>query len=125
MWMLFFFVGITTNLLAQGKLERHVVQKHADGTPYVVVHINPASGEIEKEEVFYPTGKPEWIGHYKGKKEHGKWTYFWPNGNVKSEELYSRGKEEGISVEYNEKGEKVKEILYRKGIVISEKPFSP
>jgi|GEM_PF-760741 len=114
---------IASGLSAQEKLERHVVQKHKDGSPYVVVFISPTSGEIEKEEVYFPSGKPEWIGYYKGKKEHGKWTYYWPNGNIKSEETYNRGREDGISTDYDESGRKVKETLYRKGTEIGTKVY--
>lgn len=127
LWKVFFvllgLMFLTGNLIAQEKLERHVVQKHKNGSPHVVVFISPTSGEIEKEEVYFPTGKFEWTGYYKGKKEHGKWTYYWPNGNIKSEETYNRGREDGISTDFDESGRKVKETLYRKGVEIGTKDY--
>jgi antitoxin component YwqK of YwqJK toxin-antitoxin module len=103
--------------LQTGTTDRHVLHKHKNGKPKVVVYVVPGTQEIVKEEVYYETGQTNWIGHFKKELEHGEWTYYWPNGRMKKKETYQNGLEEGTSYEYNEQGILVKEIFYKKGQV--------
>lgn len=102
------------------ELERHVVHKYKDGTPKVVVYVDPDSKERLKEEIYYPNGNLDYVGHYKNGQEHGKWTYYWENGNIKSEEFYVRGMEDGVMFDYNEEGKAIIRYEYKKGDLISE-----
>ena len=99
--LLTIFIG--SSLFAQ-ELERHLVHKHKNGNPKVVVYVDPDSKERLKEEIFYSNGKLDYVGHYKNGKEDGAWTYYWENGNLKSEEFYVRGMEHGVLFDYNEEG---------------------
>lgn len=110
---------ISANAFAQEQ-ERHVVWKHKDGKPKVVVYVDPASKEKLKEEIFYPNGQIDYVGHYKNGKEHGKWTYYWENGKLKSEEFYQRGLEHGVMFDYDEHGKPSIRYEYNKGQLISE-----
>ena len=47
------------------------------------------------------------------------------NGNLKSEEFYVRGLEEGTMYDYNEDGAKIKEYKYVKGLLIKETKLVP
>ena len=110
---------IITGASAQ-EMERHVVHQYASGSPKVVVYVDPDSKERLKEEIFYANGQLDYVGHYKNGKEDGAWTYYWENGNLKSEEFYLRGMEHGIMHDYNEQGKAIKRFEYKKGELISE-----
>ena len=66
------------------ELERHVVWKHKNGKPKVVVFVDPVSKEKLKEEIYYFSGQLDYVGNYKNGKEDGLWRYFWENGKLKS-----------------------------------------
>jgi len=104
-------------------LERHIVRKYPDGKAKVVVYVPKgatSSNSRVKEEVYFPNGKLDYVGHYKNGVEHGKWTYYWESGKIKSEEFYIKGLEEGIMWDYDQDGRKIKEYEYKKGVLIRE-----
>jgi hypothetical protein len=115
--LLIFFIP---SLLSAQELERHVVHKHKNGKPKVVVYVPAGEKHRVKEEVYFPTGHLDYVGHYKNGVEHGKWTYYWENGKIKSEETYVRGLEEGIMWDYDQTGKKIIEYEYKKGVLIRE-----
>jgi antitoxin component YwqK of YwqJK toxin-antitoxin module len=108
---------------AAQELDRHVVRKYPDGKAKVVVYMPKgatASNARVKEEVYFPNGNLDYVGHYKNGQEHGKWTYYWESGKIKSEEFYIRGLEEGIMWDYDSNGKKIKEYEYKKGVLLRE-----
>ena len=80
---------------------RDVARKHPNGKPYVVVYIKNTTGEIVKEEVYYSNGNLE----------------------LKSNQYYTRGKENGVFLDYNEAGKLVKQSLFKDGKLVSEQNF--
>jgi len=118
--LLLLFVLFTANSLFSQELERHLVHKHKNGKDKVVVYVDPETKERLKEEIFYSSGKLDYVGNYKNGKEDGKWVYYWENGNIKSEEFYIRGLEHGVMFDYNEQGKAIKRYEYKRGDLISE-----
>lgn len=118
---LFFLCFLIAPLTLQETiLDKHIVRRHDNGEPYVVVYTTGPDHERVKEELYYPSGQLDYVGHYRNGVEHGEWIYYWPNGNVKSWEFYEKGREEGTHIDYNEYGDKIKEYYYRKGTLIKE-----
>jgi len=118
--LIFIFSQAILQAQSLDSCERHVARAYSDGTPHVVVFVDPLTMERIKEEVYYENGNLDYEGFYRKGLEHGDWTYYWPNGNVKSKEHYIRGKEDGVMYDFNEKGEKTKEYRYSKGVLIEE-----
>lgn len=104
----------------QTDVTKQVMRKHTNGSPYVVLYFHNTSHEMVKEEVFFPNGKLQWTGTYKNEMENGVWKYFYEDGTLKSEQPYTNGKEDGICVDYDAKGKKIKESHYSKGKLIKE-----
>jgi antitoxin component YwqK of YwqJK toxin-antitoxin module len=100
--------------------ERRVMRKHDNGKEHVVLYLDKESGDLLKEEVFYPNGKMHWTGTYKNNIENGTWQFFFENGNPKTVENYLGGKEHGVTIQYNEYGKKVKEEFWKHGKKIKE-----
>ena len=64
----------------------------------------------------YQNGKARVTGTYLGKTRVGKWTYYFNNGTLFSEEFYDEGKLEGTVVVYFKRnGKKAEESQYWKG----------
>lgn len=100
--------------------EKHIVRKHDNGQPYVVVYTQGPEHDRVKEELYYENGQLDYVGHFKDGVEHGEWIYYWPNGNKKSEEFYHKGSEHGLMYDYNESGEPIIEYKYMRGILLKK-----
>lgn len=118
----FIFIAILPAFLSfqTPSLERRVMRKHDNGKEHVVLYFEKESGYLVKEEVYFPNGKPHWIGNYKKNIENGTWMFYYENGNLKTSENYLNGKEHGITIQYNEAGKKVKEEFWKHGKMIKE-----
>lgn len=116
---LLFFV-IAPLSLQQTSLTKHIVRKHDNGMPYVVVYTKGEGHDRVKEELYYPNGQLDYVGHYRRGVEHGEWINYWENGNVKSWEFYENGFEEGTHFDYDKNGRKIKEYRYRRGVLLKE-----
>lgn len=46
-----------------------------------------------------------------------------PNGKLKSNQYYTKGKENGVFLDYNESGKLVKQSLFKDGKLVSEQNF--
>lgn len=106
---------------SQNDVERYVLRKHDNGKPYVVFFCKGADNEKVKEELYYPSGQLENVGHFQNGLEHGEWIYYWPNGKVKSFEYYEKGKEEGLHYDCNEKGKRIRETEWKRGVMVSQR----
>lgn len=62
-----------------------------------------AGGEL-KFRTYYPDGILEMEGLLKENKRHGKWTIYYPLGNVAQELLYNNGEQTGLQKKYHENG---------------------
>ncbi len=102
------------------EVQRHVVRTHPNGMEYVVMYTQGLENERIKEELYYDNGQLDYVGNYKNGKEHGEWIYYWRNGNIKSFELYVRGKEDGVHYDCDESGKRTKEYHYLNGNLIKE-----
>ncbi|MFZ6051796.1 toxin-antitoxin system YwqK family antitoxin [Halocola ammonii] len=112
-------IGIAS-LAQSSEPEKHIVRRHDNGNPYVVVYTVGPEHDRVKEELYYENGQLDYVGHFKNGKEHGDWIYYWPNGNRKSIEHYQNGSENGTMYDYNEKGEPIVEYKYLRGILIKK-----
>lgn len=118
---LFFIVVLPAFMAFQTPaLERRVMRKHNNGKEHVVLFFEKESGYLVKEEVYFPNGKPQWIGNYKKNIENGNWMFYYENGNLKTSENYLNGKEHGVTTQYNEAGKKIKEEFWKHGKLIKE-----
>lgn len=117
-----FFIGPLG--LQDDLMEKHIVRTHRNGSPYVVMYTVGEEHERVKEELYFPNGQLDYVGHFKNGVEHGEWIYYYPTGKLKSYENYLRGLEEGIHYDLDSSGIRVKEIHYRKGVVLREVDFS-
>jgi antitoxin component YwqK of YwqJK toxin-antitoxin module len=52
--------------------------------------------------------------------ENGTWKYYYENGKIKSEQNYINGKEDGVCVDYDVTGKKVKEATWSRGKLVKE-----
>lgn len=112
---------ILSPVVLQDELEtRHVVRTHKNGNPYVVMYTEGPTNERVKEELYYPSGKIDYVGHYRNGAEHGEWRYYWENGVIKSFEFYVRGREEGLHYDCDSLGNRTKEFYYRRGTLMRE-----
>jgi antitoxin component YwqK of YwqJK toxin-antitoxin module len=105
-------------------MEKHIVRTHRNGSPHVVMYTVGNEHERVKEELYFPNGQLDYVGHYKNGVEHGEWIYYYPTGKLKSYESYIRGLEEGIHYDLDSAGTRVKEIHYHKGVLLREVDFS-
>lgn len=96
------------------------MRKHSNGKEHVVIFLDKATGDLMKEEVYFPNGKMQWTGTYKKNIENGTWQFFYENGKLKTVETYLNGKEHGTSTHYNESGKKVREEFWKHGKLIKE-----
>lgn len=103
--------------------ERRVMRKHSNGSDYVVLYFEKETGDLVKEEVFYPNGNVQWTGNYKKNIENGTWQFYWESGKLKTVENYLGGKEHGITTHYDEDGRKIKEEFWKHGKMIKETKF--
>ncbi|MCC6599467.1 MAG: hypothetical protein IT223_02215 [Crocinitomicaceae bacterium] len=101
-------------------VQRHVMRKHPNGKPYVVLYFNASSQALMKEEVFFANGNLQWTGTYKNDIEDGNWTYYYENGRKKSEQHYTRGIEEGTFTDFDESGRMSKQTEYSNGKTVRE-----
>jgi antitoxin component YwqK of YwqJK toxin-antitoxin module len=104
-------------------VERTVMRKHDNGKDHVVLYFDKLTGEMLKEEVYFPTGKLRYMGNYKNGVEHGAWMFYYPNGTLKTQETYANGKENGVTTQYAENGKKLKEEHWKHGRLIKEVNF--
>ncbi len=112
------------NMLAQSNdLDRRVMRTHANGKDYVVLYFEIESGELQKEEVYFPNGKLQWGGSYKKNLENGTWKFYHENGKLKIEETYMNGREHGVTKEYDDTGKKVRESFWKHGKLVKEQKF--
>lgn len=102
--------------------ERHVMKKFDNGEPYIVWYVvEKGKKKVKvKEEIYYPNGRLDYVGNFKGGVEHGQWTYYYKNGRKKAVEMWNNGKETGIHFEYNEDGTLKLESHYKNGKLIKE-----
>ncbi len=113
-------------LIAQAQppeLKQVVMKKHSNGTPHVVLYFDKANDKLSKEHVYFSTGKTAWVGHYKNNLEEGLWEFYWENGQIKSKEFYTKGKENGLCSYYDQTGKKTKEAVWKNGKLIKETKF--
>lgn len=110
-------------MFCQDNVTRKVMRKHENGKEFVVLYFDAVSGDLTKEEVFFPNGKMQWTGTYKKNLENGTWRFYHENGKLKSEETYLNGKEHGTSIQYDDKGKKIKESYWKHGKLIKEISF--
>lgn len=101
-------------------LDRQVMRMHDNGQEHVVLYFDKLSGDLMKEEVFFPNGNLQWTGTYKNGKEDGTWQFYFSNGSIKTVENYEAGKEHGVTSQFNEQGKKVKEEFWKHGKKIKE-----
>lgn len=107
-------------LFQSDEIQRHVVRTHPNGMDYVVMYTQGVENERVKEEMYYDNGQLDYVGNYKNGKEHGEWIYYWRNGNIKSFEIYLRGKEDGVHYDCDETGKRIKEYHYLNGNLVKE-----
>ena len=64
------------------------------------------------------------MGDFSDDKPHGKWTWYYKSGKVKSEGNYLSGKAEGRWIKYDEQGHLNLMIYYSGGEIVSEVKFN-
>lgn len=100
--------------------DEYLARSWPNGNAMVVYFLESGTSEIIKEQVFYESGLLDYEGHYQNGVEHGAWTYFWPDGTIKSKEYYEYGLEEGTMFDYDESGTETVKYIYAKGVLISK-----
>ena len=87
-------------------LNEVVDSTYPDGSNKVVKYYeNEADTQILIKEVgYYPDGKKQYEGGIDKDKRHGKWTYWYKNGNVWSEGSFNHGLNDGLRTAYHENG---------------------
>ncbi len=104
--------------------KREVMRKHPNGKPYVIIFFDSKTDKMMREEVYFPNGKMQWEGNYKNMLEDGKWVYYFENGNTKSVQYYTKGKENGVCSDYNESGKLIKESTWVNGKEVKVQKFN-
>jgi len=92
---------------------KKVTKKFADGTPKMEQYFQKDS--LIKEVTFYNNQQKRYEGTYRNGKKHGKWVYWYPNGNVWSEGFFYLGENDSTRITYHENGLKYYSGKYRKG----------
>jgi antitoxin component YwqK of YwqJK toxin-antitoxin module len=100
--------------------ERRVMRKHTNGADYVVLFLDKETGDLVKEDVYYPNGNLQWTGNYKKNIENGTWNFYWENGKIKTVENYLGGKEHGVTTHFDDTGKKIREEFWKHGKKIKE-----
>lgn len=81
------------------------------------------------EENYYPNGSMQSFGsktpiqmvnHWELVEDH-KWHYFHPSGKLESVGKFKHGMKQGKWTYFNNTGEKIREVKYKSGLVISQK----
>lgn len=109
--------------------------------------VNDSTRELIKEVRFYQNGEKKQHGEFKNEVKHGKWTYWYENGNKWSEANFNLGVTDGESIVwyengeikyrgdykngdphdvwtfYDDKGKKLKDVYYEDGDKIKEENF--
>ncbi len=73
------------------------------------------SGDFALVKFYNELGKLKTEGKMKGKNRVGKWTYYFTNGKIFSEEEYINGKLDGVLKNYYSNGKITLECLYKNG----------
>ncbi len=105
-----FFIGISAIINAQDTTE---LIRFQDGTKSFKLITKKDSSLI----YVYPNGKRESIRPIKNHQITGKYSRWYENGKLMWEKELENGIQEGKSVFYNEKGVKMAEFHYEKGIL--------
>ncbi len=72
--------------------------------------------DVAKIEYYTPKGDIRSRGSVKGKDRIGRWTYFFSNGKLLSEEFYTEGKLDGMLKNYYPNGKITEETGYKNGL---------
>jgi uncharacterized protein len=110
-------------LVAQGKMDAQGLRQGFWKEFYYPDGELKAEGEYKNGyrfkvwKFYYEDGKLQESGSY-GQKEklEGKWKWFYENGQILLVEDYKNGKEDGISIEYNDTGKVVAQGEYVNGL---------
>ena len=81
------------------------------------------------EKNYHPNGVIESLGtkvtvvlaNHQTLTENGKWKYYYPNGRIESIGKFVDGKKDGKWVYYSFKGIKTRLVIFKNGIVVSQK----
>ncbi len=68
--------------------------------------------------IFYEDGTVYLEGEMKNDLKEGKWKWYHISGNLNSSVEFRQNKKEGTQITLNEKGEKIKEEIYKNGVLI-------
>lgn len=110
-------LGFVLSLLyaCTSNIERVVVQTYPDGSveleKYFIIKNNDSI--LVKETGYYQNGIKRIEGSYKDSERHGKWNYWFEDGNQWSEGYFSRGQRNGKSIVWHENGKKYFEGTYK------------
>lgn len=85
----------------------------ASNQPHIVKEFT--GSDIATVKFYTPKGKLKVSGKMQGKNRVGKWTYFFSNGKIFSEESYTDGKLDGVLKNYYPNGKVTLEIEYKNG----------
>ena len=87
------FILTLSILFGCGRMEtKKVVTTYQNGKPEIIIYLlDKDDTSTYRKEVFYESGKPDYIGHIvKGVKD-GTWTWWYENGNKKDQCKYEDG----------------------------------
>lgn len=108
--------------LASCSTHKFVAASHPNGKPEVVVFMKGKGEDAEKvmEKVYYPNGQLEYIGRFENGVEQGEWLYYYENGTKKFKEVWDKGEENGIQLDYSPDGQVYRELHYDHGRLVKE-----
>ncbi len=99
---------------------KKIVSKFENGSPNLVVYYYNKDDTLTfKKEVFYESGKQEYIGNIIEGKKEGIWNWWYENGNKKDQCKYKNGVEIDTIFHWYESGN-IKQV----GVLLDGKPNS-
>jgi antitoxin component YwqK of YwqJK toxin-antitoxin module len=102
---------------------KKIVSKHKNGEPHIVNYYSDNDDTLSyRKEVFYESGKQEYIGHIINRTKEGVWTWWYENENKKDQCKYVNGIETDTIFHWYKNG-KIKQLdILLQGKSNSENP---
>jgi antitoxin component YwqK of YwqJK toxin-antitoxin module len=110
--VLLLFLILSIFFSCQQKPEKKT-ETYEDGAPKMEQYF--VEDNLTKEVTYYKNQQKRYEGEYLDGKRHGRWVYWYPNGNVWSEGFFYQGENDSIRIVYHENGNKYYSGKYKKG----------
>lgn len=104
---LLFILSILVFSCSQKKPFEFIAESYPDGTSKLAQYYKSEAKEILVKEIhYYEDGQKKMEGSYNDGNRDGQWSYWYPDGKLWSQAVYTDGIDNGLKTVWHETGEK-------------------